>query len=125
MACEGIRDVSEYADVTEMRAALAAIRAKFAEVRLPAPRPAEPAKPAGSHAGHRQPVPDDKALARAVDRLASATHGLAAAISRHDEAEALARQDSVSAAEEPPEGSRRILIGKNQRVAARHYNVTP
>src|SRR5258706_15777702 len=122
MTFEGLRGVCEYANATEMRAAHAAIRARFAEVRPPAPRPAEPAKPAGSHAGHRQPVPDDKALARAVDRLASATQGLAAAISRHDEAEALARQDSVSAAEKTPGEIRRILIEKIPRVVARPYN---
>src|SRR5258706_8590733 len=121
MTFEGIRGVCEYANVTEMRAAHAAIRAKFAEVRPPAPRPAEPAKPAGSHAGHRQPVPDDKALARAVDRLASATQGFAAAISRHVEAIALQAQAVVE-----PEPPRMPLmpIWKIQNVVARHYNVT-
>src|SRR5258708_7004591 len=115
--------VDDHVTGTEMLASYARIRAKFDEVRAPVPPPPKPAKSAGSGVGHRQPVPDDKALARAVDRLASATQGLAAAISRHDEAEAMARQDSISAAEEPPnKPPPRIEV--IQHTVARQYGVT-
>ncbi len=119
--------VDDHVTGTEMLASYARIRAKFDEVRAPVPPPPKPAKSAGSGVGHRQPVPDDKALARAVDRLASATasatQGLAAAISRHDEGEAMARQDSISTAEEPP-NKPPPSVDKIQRVVARHYGVT-
>ncbi len=58
-----------------------------------------------------------------VSRLASATQGLAAAISRHDEADVMTRQDSISAAEQPPNKlpPRIELI---QHIVARHYGVS-
>src|SRR5258708_3177375 len=115
--------VDDHVTGTEMLASYARIRAKFDEVRAPVPPPPKPAKSAGSGVGQRQPVPDDKALARAIDRLASATQGLAAAISRHDEGEAMARQDSISAAEEPP-NKLPPSVDKIQRVVACHYNVS-
>ena len=116
---EGIT-VRDHNSGTEMRSSYAAIRAKFADVRPPRPKPADLIQGVGS-CGHRQPVPDDKALARAIDRLASATQGLAAAISRQDEARQ-AQAVVEAEVEEPPK--KPPPIWKIQNVVARHYKIT-